>query len=109
MDRGQRLVLVAGAVMVAVLLVRPPFFGVDRASGGRTHGPIGLHWVWERPTSAEVYARLTQRDPATLTPERLADFEARVNVVRLVPKLFAVALVVGTGLALTRRRVGGAR
>ena len=104
MDRSQKLVLAAGAVMVAVLLVRPPFFGVDRASGGRTHAAIGLHWIWERPTSAEVYARLTQRDPAAVDPARLADFEARVNVVRLVPKLFAVALVVGTGLALTRPR-----
>jgi hypothetical protein len=104
MSRSQKLVLAAGAVMVAVLVVRPPFFGVDRASGGRTHAAIGLHWVWERPTSAEVYARLTQRDPATVPAARLADFEARVNVVRLVPKLFAVALVVGMGLALTRRR-----
>lgn len=104
MNRSQKFVLAAGALIVALLVVRPPFFGVDRASGGRTHAAIGLHWVWERPTSAEVYVRLTQGDPATVSPRRLADFEARVNVVRLVPKLTAVALVVGMGLALTRTR-----
>ena len=49
MNRHQRLILAAGVVMAAVLVVRPPYFGVDRASGGRTHAAIGLHWAWDPP------------------------------------------------------------
>jgi hypothetical protein len=109
MNRSQKLVLAAGLVMVAVLVARPPYFGMDRASGGRTHAAIGLHWLWDPPASAEVYARLTQRDPAAVAPARLADFAARVNVVRLAMKLVAVALVVAMGMALTRTRAGAIR
>ncbi len=109
MNRSQALVLAAGVVMAALLVVRPPYFGMDRASGGRTHAAIGVHWIWDPPTSAEAYARLTQSDPATLSPERLKDFAARVNVVRLATKLAAVALVVGVGLALTRTRATAIR
>jgi hypothetical protein len=109
MNRGQTLVLAAGLVLAAALVVRPPYFGMDRASGGRTHAAIGVHWLWDPPTPAEVYARLTPGDPAAPGPERLADFEARVNVVRLTTKLAAVALVVAVGLALTRARTSAIR
>ena len=84
--------------------MRPPYFGIDRDSGGRTHAAIGVHWLWDPPSSAEVYARLTQCDPATVSPRRLANFEARVNVVRLVTKLAAVGMVVAVGMVLTRPR-----
>ncbi len=109
MNRGQTFVLAAGVVMAAALVARPPYFGMDRASGGRTHAAIGTHWLWDPPAPAEVYARLTQADPATLAPVRLADFVARVNVVRLATKLAAVAAVVAMGMALTRTRAPAAR
>jgi hypothetical protein len=104
MNRSQTLVLAAGLLMATALVVRPPYFGVDRASGGRTHAAIGVYWLWAPPAPAEVYARLTQRDPASVPPQRLADFVARVNVVRLATKLAAVALVVAMGAVLTRTR-----
>lgn len=104
MNRHQKLILAMGLVMAAALVARPPYFGMDRTSGGRTHAAIGVHWLWAPPTPAEVYARLTLRDPAAVDPARLADFMARVNVVRLATKLAAVAAVVAMGLALTRTR-----
>ena len=109
MNRSQTLVLAAGLVMAALLVVRPPYFGMDRASGGRTHAAIGTHWIWDPPTPAEACARLTQRDPATVDPARLADFTVRVNVVRLATKLAAVALVVAVGMLLTRTRASAIR
>lgn len=109
MNRSQTLILAMGLVMAAVLVVRPPYFGMDRASGGRTHAAIGLYWLWDPPSAAEVYARLTQSNPATVAPERLTDFVARINVVRLATKLAAVAAVVAMGMALTRTRVPAAR
>ena len=64
------------------------------------------------PAIDVLYGRVqmfTESDPATLAPVRLADFVARVNVVRLATKLAAVAAVVAMGMALTRTRAPAAR
>lgn len=108
MNRHQKLILAAGVVMAAALIVRPPYFGIDRDSDGRTHAAIGVHWIWDPPSSAEVCARLTQGDAAAVSPSRLAAFEARVNVVRLAMKLAAAGMVIVVGMMLTRARAARA-
>jgi len=104
MNRRRRIVLSVGALMLAALIVRPPYFGIDRASGGTLHSNLGSHWAWDPPSSADAYAWLTGNDPAAADPRRLASFDVRLNVVRLALNLVFLVAVVGVAFALLRTR-----
>jgi hypothetical protein len=102
---GSRMIVPAlGAAAIVALFLVPPFFGVDRASGGRVHAAIGHHPVWRPPTSEQVFVALAPPGTLLPAPARLADFQARINRVRLTGEAFAVALAVALGQTMLRRR-----
>ena len=104
MNGNRQSVLSVGALMLVALIARPPFFGMDRTSGGTLHANLGSSWAWDPPSSADAYARLTGNDPAAAEPQRLASFDVRLNVVRLVLNLVFLVAVVGVAFALPRTR-----
>ena len=104
MNANRRIVLSVGALVLAALIVRPPFFGVDRASGETLHSNLGSYWAWDPPSPADAFARLTGIDPAAADPQRLASFDVRLNVVRLVSNLVSLAAAVAMAFALLRTR-----
>lgn len=108
MNRKQKAVVVAGAVALLLMILYPPFFGIDRGSGGRRHAFIGYRAVWSPPSPSEVYLRLTSQDPTGVAPSRLAAFEARVNVVRLALNVAGLGVAVALGAWLTGRKTTGA-
>jgi hypothetical protein len=104
MNRNQKRVLAIGVLILIALIVHPPYFGIDRDSGGKLHAFIGYHWIWRPPSSAYVYERLTKSDPAGIDSVRLASFAARVNSVRLVQNIVALGAVVALSIVLLKRR-----
>ncbi len=105
MSRARRMVVALGACAILVMFLVPPFFGVDRASEGRLHAAMGRRPVWSAPTSEQVFRALAPPGTPVPAARRLADFEPRVNRVRLTAEAFAVALaMVIVGALLDRRR-----
>ncbi len=107
MNRNRKIVLALGAVIIAALIVRPPYFGVDRESGGKVHAFIGYHWIWASPSSANVYERLMKSSASGVDGSRLASFEARINVVRLIQNIVILGAAVALGMAFLGRRTKG--
>ena len=111
MITGRRILLPLGVLCLLALVVRPPYFVIDRASGGRAHASIGYHWIWSPPSAADGYRRLVGASPLDVTPERLAQYAVRLNTVRLVQSLVVLAAALALGAFLGRRRgvAGGPR
>ena len=104
MNKNQKIVLAIGVLILIALIMHPPYFGIDRDSGGKLHAFIGYHWIWRPPSSTYVYERLTKSDPAGIDSVRLASFVARVNSVRLVQNIGALGVVVALGMVLLKKR-----
>jgi len=107
MNRNQKVILATGAIILVTMIVHPPYFGIDRESGGKLHAFIGYHWIWNPPAAADVYKRLTKSDPAAIDPLRLASFEARINTVRLIQNIVVLSAAVALGMALLKKRAKG--
>jgi hypothetical protein len=110
-NRRQKLVLALGIVGAAALIARPPYFGIDRESAGKLHSVMGYRWIWDPPSPAEVYARLTGDEAGGVDRARLAAFEAEINVVRWIRDAVAMGAAVALPIWLlrgkTRARDGG--
>jgi hypothetical protein len=107
-DNRQKWILVAAALILLAMILFPPYFGVDRESGGRLHAFIGHHPIWDPPPASYVYQRLSSGDPGSSAPADLSSFEARVNVVRLarnIALLGVAALLAKIVLGRLSRRV----
>jgi hypothetical protein len=108
MNKYQKTLLAIGAVILVALIVRPPYFGVDRGSGGKVHAFIGYHWMWSPPAPAVVYEKLMGSDPAGADPARLASFTAGLNTVRMVRNIVVLCAAVAVGMLVLRKRTKGA-
>jgi hypothetical protein len=104
MNRNQKIILTIGVVLLITLIVHPPYFGIDRDSGGKLHAFIGYHWIWDAPSAPDVYERLTNSDATGVDPLRLESFEARINTVRLIQNVVVLGAAVALGMAFLRKR-----
>jgi hypothetical protein len=102
MTRPRRAVLWCAAGAIGLLLLFPPYFGIDRGSEGRVHAYLGHHPVWKPPSSEHVFRALSPRGSSVPGPERLGAYQARLNVVNLSMKLLGV-VVCAAGLQLIGR------
>jgi hypothetical protein len=90
-------------LIALVLVLFPPFFGVDIESEGRVHASLGYHPVWSPPTSEHVYEVLTSRGAAGVDEQRISSFQARLNVVHLVFNIFVLVIITLAAVFVFRR------
>lgn len=105
MNRSQRIILGIAAAVLVLMILFPPYFVIDRESGGRAHAFIGYHWIGHPPSAAYAYQKLAGGSPAGVAPERLAALAVRINVVRFASNVVLLALLVA--LAMMRYRSPG--
>lgn len=105
MNKSQQIILGIAAAVLVVMILFPPYFVIDRESGGRTHAAIGYHWIGHPPSAVYAYQKLAGGDSAGVAPERLAALAVRVNVVRFGSNVILLALLVA--LAMMRYRSPG--
>lgn len=98
MAHFRRIVILIAAVLLGTLALYPPYFGIDRASGGTLHASMGHHPIWHPPASAAVYERLTGNSSVGIPVDRLEQYQTGLNKVRLL--IEAVMLVGVTGIVL---------
>lgn len=94
-------------LFIFVLILFPPYFGIDVESEGRVHAFIGYHPIWSPPSSEQVYEILTSESASAVDAVRLSSFEARLNVVRLAFNIFVLVIVAVVALIVFRQRSTG--
>ena len=105
MNRVQKLVLVAEVVLLLVMFIFPPYFGIDRESEGQVHAAMGYYPFWSPPTSSDVFRALAEQFPSLQgQEERLGSFESGLNKVQLTANVAMSLLVTGFLLFLFRTR-----
>lgn len=105
MNRSQRIILGLAALAFVVMILFPPYFVVDRESGGRSHAFIGYHWIGHPPSAAYACEKLAGSDAGRVEPERLAAFDVRVNFVRFASNAIVLALLVALAMMRFRSRI----
>ena len=100
-----KIILLTGGVVLVVMLLFPPYFGIDVESDGQVHSSIGHHPIWSPPTSEEVYSALVpvekRSDP--VTTGELVSFEARINMVKLVMQFILLGVLMLVAPLIVRR------
>lgn len=108
MSRRQRTVLWVEAAVLSTMLAAPPYFGVERASGGRVHAQLGYFAFWDPPSSVEVCRALRERYSSLPDCENRPDaFESRLNKVRLSLNVAASLVAAAALLHLLRDKAAG--
>lgn len=106
MNKRQRGVLALSIIVLITLLLFPPYFGIDRTSQGRVHGPVGWHPAWAPPDPEHVLSAFAEDD---LIPEggiEASALDIRVNKVGTVFEIVGLFLLMSAALfALRTRRV----
>jgi hypothetical protein len=102
MNRPQTGVAGAAALLILVMLVYPPYFGLDVESAGTVHASIGYHPVWNPPGS-EYVCHALRAEAAEVCAEDVSAYDARLNKVQLVVQLVLVLLVMAVVLLAVRR------
>jgi len=103
MSRLQIAVAGVAFVLFLVVVVFPPYFGIDVESGGTLHASIGHHPIWS-PPSSEYVCHALNPEAAEVCREGTSAYRSGLNEVRLI--LQEVLLVAGTFVVLlvVRRR-----
>jgi predicted nucleic acid-binding Zn ribbon protein len=102
MNRAQTVVTGAAALLILVMLVYPPYFGLDVESAGTVHASIGYHPIWSPPGSEYVCHALNP-EAAEVCTEDVSAYDSRLNKVQLFLQLVLVLLVVAVMLQEVRR------
>ena len=87
-----------------LMLLFPPYFGIDTTSQGRVHASLGYYPVWAPPTGADALPVLAGEAVAPHVAIEPQNIDVRMNGVRLVINLIAMVIVVGTGLVVLRSK-----
>jgi hypothetical protein len=107
--------ILAVAVVVLLLMVLfPPYFGVYDQPGANLHTSLGMHPIWDPPSLAEAYVaihgeshdaalQLPAAERSRVTEERLALTRVGFNKVGFVFEVVVLALV-SSVVGLLRRR-----
>ncbi|MCK5652075.1 MAG: hypothetical protein KAJ42_11885 [Gemmatimonadetes bacterium] len=104
MNKKQRGVLALSAIAIITFFLFPPYFGIDRNSQGRVHGPVGFHPAWAPPGPEHVLGVFEEDG---LVPEEGIEASAldiRVNKVGVVFELVILALLASAALFVFRPR-----
>jgi hypothetical protein len=107
MNERQKGVLVLFIIAIITMFLFPPYFGIDRDSQGRVHGPVGFHPAWAPPGPEHVLGVFEEDG---LVPEEGIEASAldiRVNKVGMVFEF--IILVLLTSAALFALRTGRMR
>lgn len=85
-------------VLVLVLIIFPPFFGIDNESAGMAHANLGYFPIWAKPGESDAFYGLVERgmvkefdsdaDQSTIEPGR---YTAHLNKVHLAANMLLVA------------------
>ena len=103
MNRRQGTVLCIELILLLVLCAFPPYFGIDRNSEGRIHGPVGHFPIWDPPSTSDVFEALAQLHPELKGQrDRLEAFQPGLNKVKLTIMMTASVLLAGVLLCLFR-------
>ncbi|OGF67170.1 MAG: hypothetical protein A2Y62_07080 [Candidatus Fischerbacteria bacterium RBG_13_37_8] len=101
--RIKRTSLIFGVLAVIFLYLYPPYFGIDKASEDKIHAYIGHHLLWQPPNSEQVFHALHPEESSLPDATRLADFEARLNMVRLAMEVFFIMIVIALVLTVLHK------
>ena len=105
MNRRQGVVLCVEVMLLLILCAFPPYFGIDRESEGRVHGPVGHFPVWDPPSTADVFEALVKLHPELKDQrDRLETFQPGLNKVKLTMTATASLLVAGALLYVFREK-----
>ena len=108
-------VAIVATVILSLMILFPPFFGVYDQSGVNRHTSLGWHPIWNPPSQAEAY-RAIHDEPHDAVPdvpaadrrrvaeERLALTRVGFNKVGFVFQLITLSAVTGVGGVIVRRR-----
>lgn len=102
-NAGLKIILLGSYLaFLLFLMIMPPYFVMDRASGGRSHAPVGHHFFWNPPGIMELGPELCKKFPEEFsigTEEWDANrYTVSVNRIRL-----AFFSIFGTGVYLVAR------
>jgi amino acid transporter len=103
-NKRQRGTLVLGTIVLITIFLFPPYFGIDPASQGRIHGPVGFHPAWA-PPDQEYVSGVFVADG--LIPEGAPEAPAmdiRVNKVLMVFEIIGLVLLTSAALFALRGR-----
>jgi hypothetical protein len=103
MSRAQIAVTGVAAFLILVMLVFPPYFGVDVEWGGTIHASIGHHPAWNPPGSEYVCLALNP-EAAEGCRESASAYRSGLNKVRLVLQVVFVLVLMFVVLLVARRR-----
>ncbi len=107
MNSLQKYTISLAGLFIVVMMIFPPYFGIDVESEGRVHAFIGYRPIWSPPTAAQVYEILTSESAADVDVVRLSSFEARLNIVRLTFNVIVLVIAAVVALILFRQRSSG--
>ena len=108
MNRKQKGILLVAALVLILMILFPPYYGIDRESGGRVHAFVGYHAIWNPPSASYVYERLAFLDPESADPGRLSSFEARLNAVRMIFNCAILGIATALAMFVLRKQPKGA-
>lgn len=84
-------------VLVLVLIIFPPFFGIDNESAGKVHTNLGYFPIWAKPGESDAFDGLVERgllreyecsaDHSIIEPGR---YTAHMNKVHLAANMLLV-------------------
>lgn len=101
-NRRLRLVLsLSYLVYLLFLMFIPPYYVMDRASGGTIHAPAGHHFFWKPPDAHEAELLLDKMFPERTTsgPGKGAPHSYTVNLNKIRLVIFVIFGTVGYLLA----------
>jgi len=106
MASSSKCVLGLSGALLLLMVLFPPYFGIDVESDGQLHSALGYYSIWSPPSAEYVYETLTSESSSDLEDARLASFRARLNLVRLsfnIVALGVATVVVLLVLSVSRR------
>jgi hypothetical protein len=100
-------------VVLSLMMLFPPYFGVYDQSGANRHTSLGWHPIWDPPSPAEAYRAIhgeshnavpvmTAGEHSRVAEERLALTRVALNKVMLVFQ-FVVLVIATTVVTITLR------
>lgn len=104
MNRKQKIVLAVGGLFLVISFLFPPYFGIDVNSNGKRHSFIGYYSVFNPPSAGQVYSILKIKYPSEISKVNLSNYQANINMVRLISVIVGILIITATGTILFRKK-----
>jgi hypothetical protein len=106
-------VLALAAVVLLLMVLFPPYFGVYDQSGANLHTALGRHPLWSPPSQAEAYAAIhgeshdevaaaSAEERSRLVEESMAQTQVRFNKIRFAMQVVMLTLVAAVASVVPR-------